>query len=117
VAAVSIAAMASAVSASAERSVYIGDQFRSHLQHPRVLSLWASDAISQLRWSGWGTASASASGRISTHFQGKYTYKPSRVVVSRVRFCGGRLMYTRLRYIGLDGRWAHARRYGCSFSA
>lgn len=108
--------LACAPTAWADASVQIGDQFRTGLHHPTTLSLWASDALVKLRWNGWGTAVATASGQVSTHAYGKYSYSPARAVASRIRVCNGHPTYTRLRYLAF-GQWHRAHRYGCQFSA
>lgn len=83
---------------------------------PKTLSLWGSDALTKLTWSGWGTSVARATGQVSTHAYGKYSYSPARATVSRIRLCDGRVTYTRLRYRAF-GHWHQAHRDGCRFSA
>jgi hypothetical protein len=107
----------SAVPAPAQAKVTIGDQVHAPtLVAPHHLSLWASDALFILRWSGWGNATATATGKISTHAYGRYSYRPTKVTASRIGRCGRHTIYTRLRYI-LNGRWHDAHLLRCRFSA
>jgi hypothetical protein len=101
--------------AHASRAVFIGDMFHSHTQHPKTLGLWASDGLVKLRWSGWGSRTATATGKVTTHSQGVYRYSPARVIASEIHACNGRWMYTRLRYRAF-GRWQEATLEGCQFS-
>jgi hypothetical protein len=102
--------------AGAQSTVGIGDQFNSGRPHPSTLSLWASDALVKLRWSHWGSRVATATGKVSFHEQGRYTFSPARAVASRIRVRGGRRVYTRLRYRAF-GRWQQAHFDDCRFSA
>lgn len=110
------AALAVPPSAGAAQPVFIGDMFHEHAQHPRTLGLWASDGLVKLHWTGWGSATARATGKVTTHEQGVYRYTPARVIASRVRTCNGRQMYTRLRYHAF-GAWHQAVLDDCSFGA
>lgn len=99
------------------QQVYVGDQFRTRLVHPSRLSLWASDALVKLNWSGWGGPVATATGQVSTHSMGQYSYSPATVRASRRRMCGGRMIYSKLLYQAF-GEWHAAKLYGkCQFSA
>jgi hypothetical protein len=102
--------------AHAARPVFIGDQFHARLAHPRVLSLWASDGLVALRWRGWGTRAARATGKVSTHAYGQYSYSPAKAIASDPAVCNGRIMYTRLRYKAF-GRWHDAELDDCRFAA
>jgi hypothetical protein len=102
--------------AHAARPVFIGDQFHARLGRPKILSLWASDALVQLRWRGWGTSTARATGRVSTHADGKYSYSSAAAIASDPAVCNGRIMYTRLRYKTF-GRWHDAELEDCRFAA
>jgi hypothetical protein len=102
--------------ADAARPVFIGDQFHGRLARPKVLSLWASDALMRLRWRGWGTSTARASGKVSTHAYGRYSYSPAAAIASDPAVCNGRIMYTRLRYKAF-GHWHDAELEDCRFAA
>lgn len=102
--------------AQAARPVFIGDMFHYHTQHPKTLGLWASDGLVKLRWSGWGTRTARATGKVTTHAEGVYHYSPARAIASDIGVCGGRVIYTRLRYKAF-GRWHDALLDDCRFSA
>jgi hypothetical protein len=102
--------------ARAARPVFIGDMFHAHVQQPKTLGLWASDGLVRLRWSGWGTSVARATGKVTTHSQGVYHFSAARAIASDVGICNGRVMYTRLRYKAF-GRWHDALLDGCRFSA
>jgi hypothetical protein len=113
----SILALAVPSGASASGKVTIGDQFHSAtLVHPHTLSLWASDGLVALQWKGWGSPTAKANGKVSTHPYGQYSYSPAQVVASRRRACGSHTIYTRLRYT-LNGRWHSAHLSNCRFTA
>jgi hypothetical protein len=103
--------------AHARTEVTIGDQFHAAtMVAPSRLSLWASDSLFGLRWSGWGGATATATGRASTHAYGHYRYGPARVTASHLGRCGQHTIYTRLRYTR-NGRWHSAHLFHCRFSA
>ena len=103
--------------AHARTEVTIGDQLHAAtMVAPNRLSLWASDSLFGLRWSGWGGATASATGRVSTHAYGHYRYGPTRVTASRLGRCGQHTIYTRLRYMR-NGRWHSVHVFHCRFSA
>src|SRR3954453_7542929 len=73
----------------AARPVFIGDQFHGRLARPKILSLWASDALVSLRWRGWGTSTARAAGKVTTHAYGKYSYSPAAAIASDPAVCNG----------------------------
>jgi len=119
--------------ASARSPVYINDMFRRNLQHPRTLSLWASDGLIHLRWSHWGSKLASATGQITEHGLGVsgprcagkrgregYGWRcfAVRVHASGIRACGAHRVYTSVRYLAF-GHWQAARFHGntCSVTA
>jgi hypothetical protein len=114
---IAVAIAVLAAPADARTEVTIGDQFHAAtLVAPNRLSLWASDSLLDLRWSGWGGATATATGKVSTHAYGDYRYHPARVTASRLGPCGRHMIYTRLRYTR-DGRWHSAHLFHCRFSA
>ena len=105
--------LAAAAPSEASAEVTIGDQLNEPtLVKPRTVSLWVSDAIVSLRWKNWGSARAMATGRVSFHNGGKYRYYKTRVVVSRIRQCGGRRIYSRLTYTKKGKRY-RAKLSGC----
>jgi hypothetical protein len=97
------------VSSSAASAVVIGDMFKAGKVKPRKLFLYASDALVGLHWKGWGTTKATATGKISSHSMGVYSYHPTQAVARRVRMCGGHRTYTRLTFTDIDGSRHRAR--------
>lgn len=110
-----LTASADTPTATPARTIVIGDQFNSSLVRPRIVHLWVSDALVNLRWSRWGRSSATARGQVTTHSQGVYSRSAASVRVSRPRKCGGHTIYTRFRYKAF-GRWSNARLNECRFS-
>lgn len=86
-------------------------------QRPYTLALWASDALIDLRWQSWGNAVAIASGRETSHSGGRYQSHPAQVQLSQIQLCGGRQVYTHVRYRAGGGTWVSGRRNGCRLSA
>lgn len=106
-----------AAPAVAQAKVTIGDMFHAPtLVTPHRLSLWASDGMINLRWAGWGKATATATGKVSAHSHGHWRYSPTKVIASRIGRCHGHTIYTRLRYTR-DGRWHSAHLFRCRFVA
>jgi hypothetical protein len=125
--------LTTSTTAFASSPVYINDMFRTNLQHPRTLALWASDALIHLRWSRWGSISATATGQITEHGLrvtgprcagelGREGYGwrcfAARVNASGIRNCGGHRVYANIRYFAF-GHWHTTRfqRNGCSVAA
>jgi hypothetical protein len=106
-----------AAPAVAQSKVTIGDMFHAPaLVTPHRLSLWASDSLLDLRWSGWGKATVTATGKVSAHAYGHWRYSPTKVTASQLGRCHGHTIYTRLRYTR-DGRWHDAHLFHCRFVA
>ena len=87
--------------APAGATVHVGDMFSEGptLVAPDQLHLWASDAIGDLEWTGWGSREATATGEISEGESGQERLIPTHVTASGIGQCAGATVYTRLTYV------------------
>jgi hypothetical protein len=86
----------------AERVEFRGAWSRRAQRRPRAIRLErdGSTVIRRLRWRGWGTARARATGTVVARRGRARTARRGTVVLQGVRDCGGRLAYTRLVFRG-----------------
>ena len=97
--------------------VFAAGFFSPFAHRPSTLALWVSDALIHLQWTGWGGQVAIGVGRETTHSHGHYTSHPAKVQLSNIAVCGGRRVYTHVRYHVLGHRWTTGHRNGCRLSA
>ncbi len=86
--------------------------------HPSRLWLWVSDSLYNLRWANWSGAATTGYGRESRHNRGHWWWVSVQVQLSQVQVCGGRRVYTHVRYrVKSQKRWTTGHRYGCRIYA
>jgi hypothetical protein len=99
-----IALLAAAVAAAAPGKAYVSNC--GHLeQHPASVVLTCADAnyaLAGLKWSGWATGSAAATGKVHANdctpncAAGKFADYPVSVVADRLGVCKSKRVYLRL---------------------
>ena len=101
------------------RGVFAAAYFSPFQQRPARMALWVSDALVGLHWTHWGQAIATATGRETRHGYPKYRYtsRPAQVQLSQIKVCGGRRVYTHVRYRIVGQRWTTGHRNGCRLVA
>jgi hypothetical protein len=82
-------------------------------RHPAALTLSVSRVFVNLRWSGWGSRVANASGTERVRSTGRWRSYQAQVQLSNVQVCGGRRVYTYVRYRIRGRPWVTGHRGGC----
>lgn len=100
------------------RPVTVSTAGQAHVRRPAVLRLSARTTFRDLRWRSWDTKQATGLGTITlVGARGTRASRPVRVILTRVRTCNGRRIYTRVRYRVADGRWTSGQLRNCRLRA
>ncbi|MGO9753853.1 MAG: hypothetical protein ACLP8S_19880 [Solirubrobacteraceae bacterium] len=96
-----------------ETAVFAGG-YEAFSEWPGTLLLWAVGGLIDLHWNGWGNAVARASGRESMNSGGGvFVFPRAQVQLSDIQMCGGRRVYTGVKYRLDRQQWITGVRNGC----